>query len=181
MSYILDALQKAEAERRSRDRRDPSLLEAPRAGRQANRNRRLLWALAAALCINAMLAALLWQQLNQESPQEAAEVTEPVPARALTIDTPDQPLAAESIAAPTETGSAPASRPQPSDQPQPLTLHTHVYASDPAWREVSINGQFYRTGDRIGSATLEAITTEGVRLRLPDRTVELAVGESVQP
>jgi hypothetical protein len=59
-----------------------------------------------------------------------------------------------------------------------LDLNAHVYAEDPSQRFVFINGQAYRTGQRIeGSGPLlSAITPEGVILDYGDGKASLRVG-----
>lgn len=184
MSYILDALQKSEAARRSQQGPDLSLLEAAPDNQERAVRRRLRWGLLLALGVNALLLAAFWYQhsgsgtsspANEAAGSNGGEIADAAPGPA------DTSVAAAPVALPPQ---AVLRQPVPTtvvSEPVPLTLHTHVYASDPAHREVSINGSFYRVGDQVGPALLEAITADGVRLRAGDRSVQLRVGDSWQP
>mgnify|MGYP001256960959 FL=1 len=57
-----------------------------------------------------------------------------------------------------------------------LTFASHIYASSPRSRMVSINGRFMREGDRISAnLVLRQITEEGVVLQYGDRVFQMSV------
>ncbi|MBI5442727.1 MAG: general secretion pathway protein GspB [Deltaproteobacteria bacterium] len=99
--------------------------------------------------------------LPAETPPPAPRETAALRAPALTTPPPAvvKPPAPEPRAAPVEE--------LPSEERQALPkleLNAHVYADDPAQRLVFINGQTYRTGQRIGGSggpLVKEITPEG--------------------
>lgn len=83
----------------------------------------------------------------------------------------------------------PASAPAPSAAPVPiralpdafrqrigpLSFSTHIYADEPRFREVAINGRTHREGARIGALRLVEITEDGVILELEGRRFSVSV------
>lgn len=57
----------------------------------------------------------------------------------------------------------------------PLSFSTHIYADEPRFREVAINGRMHREGARLGAMRLIEITEEGVILELEGRRFSVSV------
>lgn len=54
-----------------------------------------------------------------------------------------------------------------------LAISTHIYADDPGFREVSINGRRYQAGDSVAGAALLEITETGVLMGFEDQVIRL--------
>jgi len=197
MSYILDALKKSELERTRSAA--PSLIGAPPVPTRART--RLLIVLAIALLANAAIVGAWWlwskkpvETQAQVEPQPAAAVAEAPPPVAdamhsATIAPPVQPASPEA----TPTAAAPMARPEPaprvetrvpfnslsSDEQRAfagLAFSTHLFADDPSFRAVTINGRQYREGEALTNGlVLSEITEDGVVISYRGKQVELAI------
>jgi general secretion pathway protein B len=206
MSFILEALKKAESERNRRVA--PVLMDA----RIAPRRHGLpawAWALGVVLLLN--LGVLAWLLSRTRAPQTVSlPVTSAEPA------TPDQsapappatpppvaptappPAPAPEAIAPLATPVAPAHANGPSlattgDEEQlptlqelrnagvplpDLALNLHVYAPSPAGRSVLLNGQRAREGEYLPNGVkVERITPTAVILEASGRRFRVAAGE----
>jgi len=198
MSYILDALKKSEAERNRGVA--PSLL----ASRQDQLRSRIgLWVLFAALLVNACLGGYwLYSRTNLAAP-ETRMLAAPEPPRSLPEQiakrvVTEQPIAAAAqtpatsetaartnLSLPAATTSIADAAPRLATHPRPatnemelanLTFSTHVYASDPSKRAVTLNGRRLVEGDSISrGVALKEITETGVILEVNGRDVPLEV------
>lgn len=198
MSFILDALKKAEAERNRRIA--PVLMDAriapPRRGLPA-----WAWALGVALLVN--LALLAWLLLREPAPVVVAAA--PAEAPALPAATPATPAATApalptqappaaplqgavqpALPAPTNTsGTSVVPETLPSFQelraagvalPE-LQLNLHVYDPAPAYRSVMLNGNRVREGEYTPDGVkVERITPVGVVLEAAGRRFRLEAG-----
>lgn len=197
MSYILDALKKSEAERNRGNL--PTLLTVPNVG--LLKSSAAIWALLAALIINAALvAAWLYRPMEKSSQQQTAVVAPaplatPAPIAApdtstssiTPVDTPTPSTARADPPTPTiappviETGSAAdiedaARAPNPEPPPGQFAFSTHVYADDPTLRAVTLNGRRFVEGDTISAGVqLKQITETGVVLDIDGRAVAMDV------
>lgn len=193
MSYILDALKKAEADRDPDARASLAVAEHAR-----RRNRWLVYAVVIALLINA--AILLWLFLPDER-QEAAEPVSTAPPRQAPVQQtmppairnpeirPTQPQTMPAQTATGETIIGPGTAPAPASEPVPvssltgeqrarfpaLAFSTHVYADDADLRAVVVNGTRLQEGDRLGNLRLLEITENGVVFRFENRLVSVSV------
>mgnify|MGYP005846843959 CR=1 FL=1 len=57
----------------------------------------------------------------------------------------------------------------------PLSFSTHIFADEPEFREVAINGRIHREGARVGALRLIEITEAGVILELEGRRFSVSV------
>ena len=201
MSYILDALKKAEADRDPEARASLALAQHDR-----RRNRLLTYGLIVALIVNASL--LLWLFV----PESDAPV--PTPARATASSPPARdvlpPPAAAPAAVPERPESPPASAEpspaaasvrtperQPVTEPAPaavadpvpvsslsraqqqrfprLVFSTHIYADDSDLRAVVVNGVRLEEGDRLENVRLTEITEEGAVFAFENQLVSVSV------
>ena len=206
MSYLLDALRRSEEERRRGETPDLSTRHGVRTVRRRRRDGTgLIVAVALALALAAFAGGVLWQRTSLGGPEPAAAPApvDPPPARTASASAPAAraPAEARRATAPEPPGpqpSAPATAAPPSRSaaavtgPVPLAalspelrrrlpaleLTTHVFARDPALREVAVDGVVYREGDRIGQLVLERITEDGVVVRLDDTRVAIGVLEA---
>ena len=183
MSYILDALNKAERERRLG--RTPELHHAPPPATPARSRRWLVLLVLMMLAGNGLLAAVLLLPQSTwlaASPPLQGGDTEGVSSSVTTTHGDDEPLA--DAAARIELAEQPLTVDDPipfSALPAelrrslgPLNLDLHVYASQPERRFVLINSQRYRPGDWLAEgALLEAIAPDGVILSYRDRRFTL--------
>jgi general secretion pathway protein B len=193
MSYILDALKRAEAERNAgRDR--PALPAAFVASRPAPipALKFLLWG---ALAVPAALTAafFLFRAAPSDYPQAAsavAKLSEPDRATAapatLASALPPMPsqVASAAVATPTAAGSARALPPaEPSARPSelgtlrdlpeqvqreipPLVIGGYLYSSNPSERTVLINNRLRHEGDEVAPGLrLESLLANGMVLR----------------
>jgi general secretion pathway protein B len=199
VSYILDALEKSEAER------NRGVVPSLFANRQDQLKSRVgLWVLFVALLINACLGGYWLYSRNNTAPPEPSVVatpqTPPTPSRSIASQQPAQeqtpaitaPTAPASIPATTTSASIPAATtaasaavPRPAGHARPtsnemelanLSFSTHIYASDPTKRAVTLNGRRLVEGDSISNGTvLKEITETGVILEVNGREVPLDV------
>jgi general secretion pathway protein B len=197
VSYILDALKKSEAERNRGVA--PSLF----AGRQDQIKSRVgAWVLFAALLVNACFAGYWLYSRNATTPRgEPSVVATPEPQPQPQPEPQPAPVAAEQpVAQPTappiatatvptiiaaSPAPAPDVAPRPAPPPRPttnemelanLSFSTHVYASDPTKRAVTLNGRRLMEGDSISKGVvIKEITETGVILEVNGREVPLEV------
>jgi general secretion pathway protein B len=171
MSYILDALNKAERERRLG--RIPDLHQAAAPAIPTRTRRWLVPLVLLVLTGGGLLAAMLlpWQTwLLSRPPYTAPVATEAgeTSSSATRIELAEQPLTVDD---PIPLSALPAELRQSLG---PLNLDLHVYASQPERRFVLINSQRYRPGDWLAEgALLEAIEADGVILSYRDRRFTL--------
>lgn len=193
MSYILEALRKAERERSLGQTPDlRTLHNAP----VALRRRLWPWLLTVALLLNVAVLALLWLPGRESAltvPAPAASAPPavitppvPVPAPAPVAVLPPAPVLPAPAPAPSpaprlsQQESAPVPSPAPlplsSSTLPPLNLDVHVYSEQPDKRFVLINGRRYREGDWLDAGPLvERIVAGGVLLRHKSRQFMLPV------
>ena len=178
MSYILDALKKSEAER-TRDA-GPTLLSTPRnapGSRQA-----VTTVLIAVLALNAVIvgAWLLAPRFTGSvpAPSTTVETGQDIPAALPTPATvrpqmaPAQPPAADLEARPQPATTGRAARPPAlALEPRTITppsppafeISTHVYADDPEFRAITVDGRRLVEGDQLANGwTLATITETGI-------------------
>ncbi len=187
MSYILEALRKSEESRGYRYGHDLSISDLARS-RTSRPMKKIMPLLSLALLVNAAVlgAWLLWPD---RGPAQVAGVT-PAMTETSAVRTPAQ--------LPETTGSAVADVPAVTREVDPgwrqrapqsigalpmqvrtrlpaLSISTHIYASEPRDREVSINGRTYREGDSVEGLEVLRITESGVRLGFEQRVIELDI------
>ena len=196
MSYILDALKKSEMER-SRSAA-PSLIGAAEAA--PSFRTKLLSMMAIALFANAIALMTWWlwpaeermPPLATSSADTGVQKVDAMPAPE-TFATPEQ---ASTVVAPPSSApkvppavedatlvkSAPVQRPTSinalSDDERRafvgLEFSSHLYADDPSFRAVTMNGRRLKQGDALtGELVLSEITEEGVVIGFRGRLVEL--------
>jgi general secretion pathway protein B len=187
VSYILDALKKSEAER-SRGV-VPTLLTPPQT---SFRSGVVGWVLIAVLIVNAGLFAA-WLYWPRTAGSTAAIAREPVavatpeaasnaPApQSKPLPEPQPPLEASVREQPTTVAPRPTSR-QPdvvaeSDSgAADVSFSTHVYATDPSMRAVTMNGRRFVEGDTIRPGVrIREITETGVILDVNGRPISVDV------
>ena len=207
MSYILDALRKAEAEKAEEARANPVL------NQQTKQHHWSLYVIAVALIGNLTVLIWLFGPWDQ-TPAGRSEAA--VPTANLQIESAANPSVPERVdsavqqAGPqtSETSEAAAqlARPRTADsQPAPvqrstaarepvhttlagldsnvrarfpdISFSTHVYAADPDLRAVVVNGERLREGDRLGELQLTNITETGVVFRFEQYFVSVSVLE----
>ncbi|MBI1734552.1 MAG: general secretion pathway protein GspB [Candidatus Rokubacteria bacterium] len=171
MSYILDALKKADRDRRQA--RVPSLATIHAVPDE--RRNVWPWVIAGALALN--VAAFGGFVMLRESPAPPPPAPVSVAPRPVTTtaDAPAPPAvtakrveAVATAAAP--AAAAPARTPVPRDEtparePDVLKLEVLIYSSNPAERVAYINGQRYVEGQRVNARfTVERITSDSVVL-----------------
>ena len=200
MSYILDALRKSEAER-SRGV-VPTLLSPQQT---PLRNSVIGWLIAGALLINAIvLAAWFYWPAKPASPPpsafasavEAPAPSQAVPLPAATAATAVSTQVTERVEA-TPLHATPPAEVEPSSNIEPsgvvaptsgsapvtgdvvpprYQFSTHVYASDPSMRAVTLNGKRYAEGDTIDPGVrIKEITDTGVILDIDGQSVPVDV------
>jgi len=196
MSYILDALKKSEAER---SRGVVPTLLAPQ---QTPLRRSVIgWLIAGALLINAIVLGAWFYGLSakappppsasvstlqtpapsQPAPPPAATALVPVPARVeaapLRPALPSDAEASSNVERPDTV--SPISRSKPVTTavvPPRYQFSTHVYASDPSMRAVTLNGKRYAEGDMIDPGVrIKEITDTGVILDIDGQSVPVDV------
>ena len=178
MSYILDALRKAERDRRQA--RVPSLgtmHATPEEPRKA-----WPWIVGGVLALN--VVGLMGFVMLRDAPRPAAlEAPRPAPERPATVTPPAPGKAAEAVAArgkplaPVETAVASAkpavpppahsatARPDAPPRETDLKLEVLVYSANPEERAAYINGQRYREGQQVNPRfVIERITADSVVL-----------------
>jgi general secretion pathway protein B len=187
MSFILDALKKAESER-SRNS-GPVLMEA-RLARTRQRLPGWAWVLGCILLAN--LVVLAWSLLRTpptEQPAVAAPATS-VPPIATPIAPVPATIAPEQLPIPAAAGT-PSSTPAPQDTGiptmqdllaaavplPPLQLNLHVYDEASANRYVLLNAKRVREGDEVTDGIrVQQITPRGVVLDFRGRRFLLLAG-----
>lgn len=194
MSFILDALKKAESER-SRSS-GPVLMDV----RVAPPQRRLpTWAWVLGLVLLANLGVLAWLLLRTPpAPQLAGDTASPMPAAPAPAAALPQPQPVTAPPAPAVDSTAPAALDvaPPALAPQDfaalptlqdlaavgvalpsLQLNLHVYDASPMHRYVLLNGARLREGEYTADGVkLEAITPEGAVLEASGRRFRLLAG-----
>lgn len=179
MSYILDALKKAEHER---DLGRVPRLESVQDG-VSPRRRGAVWVITGALLINAMVLA--WWLRPTSPPELVSSIRRPAPVPSSAAPPHSVVPAPVVVTAPSAIITTPAtvpaaeSKPAPAPAPPllrdlpaefravvpPLSLDVHVYAPTVSGRFVLINMKKYREGDLLAEGpTIEEITTDGVVL-----------------
>ncbi|TVS17845.1 MAG: hypothetical protein EA417_05345 [Gammaproteobacteria bacterium] len=181
MSFILEALRKSEEDRRRQEHSEPDLT-APLRIPGGRKSSKALLLLTLALLINAGVLAAWLMRPGPEPGGEALTLPEPRPPEPAPFLLPEPAASvqpAESRAAPPaqadwstrpvrSLGSLPAAERRRFDV---LNISTHIYAEDPAFREVSINGRVYREGGRIDGMTLVTITESGIELGVGNEVI----------
>jgi general secretion pathway protein B len=106
-----------------------------------------------------------------------ATPTAPAPAVAATDAPPSPANAPTSAPTPTRDAIARLSELPPEERKQlpAMKLSMHMWNERPAQRFVIIDGQRYVEGDRIGSAVVDAIDSDGVILDLNGRAVRVPI------
>lgn len=177
MSYILDALKKSEAERNRGSL--PTLLTIPNAG--LLKSSKAMWALLAALIINAaLLAAWLYGPIHTEPRQQTVSVAPApgaAPAPIVRADVPTPSISAPIVESAAVSTVADATR-SPDLEPLPgqFAFSTHVYADDPTMRAVTLNGRRFVEGDTLSAGVqLKEITETGVVLDIDGRAFAMEV------
>ena len=198
MSYILDALNKSEEEKKQH--RTPGLNTIHQKPTHRTPIKRL-WAIAAScVVILNLLGLIIWFVFLVETPK-ATDTEASLPPKTQTTIRQSQPnndraLNRETRAArpePALIGSRP-SRPARERSPaqtapfqdslsrqikqeiSAIRFSSHIFANDASLRMVVINGQSLREGNRFGSGLLlKAITEEGVVVAYQNHDVPLSV------
>lgn len=188
MSYILDALKKSEAER-SRGV-VPTLLTPPQT---PFRTGIVGWVLVAVLVVNAGLLVgwLYWPSPGSIAPAPTSETTTTTsPTVAPTSRTSDTPAAtpqapSQPLESPASVVAPPAPAPTASESSASVqsdaggadvSFSTHVYATDPSMRAVTMNGKRFVEGDTIRSGVrIMEITETGVVLDVNGRRIPVDV------
>jgi general secretion pathway protein B len=191
MSYILDALKKSEAER---SRGSVPTLLMPQQTRF--RSNTVIWILLAALIVNACLFAawIFWSAsttsasgklASEPAAVRNARPNEDITPRAESPNSTTQPATAqddareEMVPAQTEFVSptaAPTAAPTFTPDEPRFSFSTHVYATDPAMRAVTMNGKRFVEGDTISTGVrIKEITETGVVLDIDGREVPMDV------
>ncbi|MEE4381035.1 MAG: general secretion pathway protein GspB [Pseudomonadales bacterium] len=208
MSYLLDALRRSEEERRRGETPDLSTRHGARTVRRRRRDGNgVIVAVALVLALAAFAGGVLWQRASLGGAETAAAPAPaapgdpgpapgpaPAPRTAAEAERPAAPIPRGPVPQPgaPAPSPAPAASPAMAAGPVPLAalapelrrrmpaleLTTHVFAPDPALRQVAVNGVVYREGDRIGELVLERITEDGVVVRLDDTRVAIGVLEA---
>ena len=185
MSYILDALKKADAEQ------DPVAAASLAVSQQRNHSRQRLTGILVGVALLANVAVLLWLfgPTQTASPEGSAVVLVPQSApRAATAAPDPQP--------PSRPASIPVAAPPVQSQAQPpaqisarladlpasvrarfpgLVFSTHIYAEDPSLRAVVANGKRMVEGDEIDGAGVTQITESGVVLAFENYLIEIPI------
>jgi general secretion pathway protein B len=194
MSYILDALKKSEAERTRGA--VPTLLTPPHT---QFRRKVASWILLGALAINAALLAawMYWPAATIDTaPATAAPLSTSAPVKA-------SPDASRATVVPEEQSEQNSGTRAMSEHPPPpevaptapitaidsvaataspdsaspdISFSTHVYASDPSMRAVTMDGKRFVEGDTIRPGVrIEEITETGVVLNVSGRSMPVEV------
>jgi general secretion pathway protein B len=173
MSYILDALNKSEAERTRSTR--PSLGTGHHPVR---RSRITAWVIAAALALNAGLG-IAWLALRDRPAPSPAAATSPrqlAPAATAPATQPSTRAVAIITPARSALPSAPAAAATTVPDVSNIVFSTHVYSDDPAMRAVTVHGKRFVEGDMIARGVrLVEITETGVVLEANGRRIPLDV------
>lgn len=202
MSYILDALRKAERERHLGQ---PPSLTAPPLAAETRRRRLGPWlGVGLGLGLNAALLAFFLTRTQPVAPPVTATTPSTAPAPATSrkepADKPIPELSPPTIPRPSRGRREEPSRPSltpgsvslaPTPEPVPsletlsagarrgipaLNLDIHVHSADPDKRFVVINGRRYREGEQLGEGpVLETVTRDGAILRQGGQRFRLSV------
>lgn len=201
MSYILDALKKSEAER---SRGVVPTLLAPQ--QTPLRKSVIGWLIAGALLINAIVLGAWFYRLSAKAPSPPpsasvstlqtpapsqpapppaatalvpapAQITERVEAAPLRPALPSDAEASSNVERPDVVSPISTSKPVTTDVVPPrYQFSTHVYASDPSMRAVTLNGKRYAEGDMIDPGVrIKEITDTGVILDIDGQSVPVDV------
>ena len=187
MSYILDALKKSEAER-SRGAL-PTLLTPPQT---PFRSGIVGWVLIAVLIVNAgLLLGWLYWPTNTSAPARtadaappAAEASAPAPDVARVSEGPATipkaaslpPDSSVAVAAQAPVSAIPNEDNAPAQGDADVSFSTHVYATDPSMRAVTMNGKRFVEGDTIRPGVrIREITETGVVLDVNGRPIPVDV------
>lgn len=158
MSYILDALKRAERDRHLT--RVPTLATIHASAHPARP--RWLWVGGGVLLVNAIVVILLLRAAPVAGPTSTTSLAPPVAAPP-TADVQKSAPPPASESRPTAPRSAP---PVPQTPFAALKLEMVVNADDPAERAVYISGRRYVTGQSLErGATIESIAPDAVVLR----------------
>lgn len=190
MSYILEALKKAEAERRAAPMPavPPPHLATP-GKRQPSWRKRLPGPALAALGV--VLASAVWFSTtrNDTSPANVAQATEAPAPVAIEPKTPDKPIETPKPKEKVARKPVEKKRPPPSAEPKPLqppeppivtlrelpeqiqreipplSVSGYIYAGNKADRSVLVNKRLLREGDEVAPGLkLEQMTPDGMVL-----------------
>lgn len=175
MSYILDALKKAERARQQQQT-DRSLLDRVITSTPAQPVPRWRGPLTLVLLVNALVLGWLllpYDSLFQRRPAADSSAAPAMTAEPVESDRrlllPDDPL---EVLEPVTLNELP---PTLRERFATLNLDLHVYGDRPEQRFVLINSQRYRTGDWLTEGPLlEAIVPEGVILSYRDARFRLS-------
>ncbi len=199
MSFILDALKKAEADRDPEARASLALAQ-----HDQRRNRILAYGLVVALIANA--AVLLWlfypdaepeaepaagpasAGVERTAPADTADTTAPQRTR---TDAPTRQMPPPPVSTPAQRQSvrAPVSASAPDPTPvsvnslsgeqrrrfPSLAFSTHIYAEDSDLRAVVVNGVRLKEGDQLENVRLYEITEDGAVFIFENRLVSVSV------
>jgi general secretion pathway protein B len=173
MSYILDALNKSEAERTRSARPTLGTVHHP-----VQRSRITAWIIAGALAVNAGVGIVWLTSRDRPAPAPLAATAARAPAPA------SAPARQPSIPAATIVTPVRSSMPQSASAATAATVpdvsnivfSTHVYSDDPAMRAVTVHGKRFVEGDMITKGVrLVEITETGVVLEANGRRIPLDV------
>lgn len=186
MSYVLDALRRAEADRHRGqvpDLHAPATIGTAAATSAGAGRSRAPWIVAALALLLALGAgALWWWERGSAAPlppglDAAAPEAEPVPARRPPprAATPVPPPVALPDPAPVRRAAAPSREPAaPRAVPPPMSFGGAFDSPDPKARMLIINGQVWREGDEPAPGwVLERITLHSARFAHQGRSVEV--------
>ena len=198
MSYILDALNKSEEEKKQH--RTPGLNTIHQKPKNRTPGKRLWMIVASAVVILNLLGLIIWFVFLAETPKTTTAKIDPLPTTQPVIgQTPpnnNRALSREPRTArpePALIGSTPSRpvRERPAAQPDPfqaslsrqvkqeisaIRFSSHIFANDASLRMVVINGQSLREGNRFGSGLLlKNITEEGVVVAYQNNEVPISV------
>jgi general secretion pathway protein B len=174
MSYILDALNKSEAERSRGARPSLGTVHHP-----VPRSRVAAWVIAGALAVNAGVG-IAWLTLHERSAPSRTTATataakQPAPAIAPAAQ---PPIPAATIITPDRSSMPPSRSAASTTVPDVsnIAFSTHVYSDDPTMRAVTVNGKRFVEGDMIAKGVrLVEITETGVVLEANGHRIPLDV------
>jgi general secretion pathway protein B len=200
MSYILDALNKSEEEKKQHRTPGLNTIHQSSEGRKTRRGPLLLIGIGL-LMIN-LIALLIWWIFFSVAPEardtgsiSMQPITSKPPPRAdsqrQSNTSTNNPKAINAETALRRDGQSRLTSPSESDQnsvstnaiPQIISreiaairFSSHIFADDASLRRVVLNGQPLKEGNRFGSGlTLQQITEDGVILRYQRQTVAINV------
>lgn len=202
MSYILEALNKSEQERRGSKTPDINTIHRPPPGKSAKGMPWLTIILVFGLLNGAALAYWFWSHSTDE-PATSTVVSQP--AQSTETTNPTRAVANNQTTQPPSPTPAPSASPQSNAQPTVITPRTvfkpaeaavritelptnvqrqipnlvfssHLYSDDGDFRMVNINGKMIREGDMVADdLRLLEITEEGVVLSYLHYIFEVSV------